>query len=276
MHIKTANGKKPAMRFTLIELLVTVAIIAILASMLLPVLGRARYRARLVTCTSMLKQNALAITMYAGEYDERYPYRTVNTPIHGLGEAGFDCGWEIKNHASMPWSSDDRPMWRGVLDIDTQLQCPLAPELGEISLDQSTEAFVWASYAFWCGGELVRDDPDAGMYKVGQRPIFDGNVFNVLIADVERVWAPSYVTTSHPVGTVPVHRSDDFKTASHYQGLPPDGAPVELMRYDKAYAFDDGSVQRFWGFDRIKRGVKVPAQPSKNVNQSYDYLPPMQ
>ena len=61
-------------RFTLIELLVVVAIIAILAAMLLPVLGRARLQAKKAVCVSNLKQLYLATVSYADEGDGILPY----------------------------------------------------------------------------------------------------------------------------------------------------------------------------------------------------------
>ena len=59
--------------FTLIELLVVIAIIAILAAILFPVFARAREKARQTTCLNNNKQFALALMMYAQDYNETLP-----------------------------------------------------------------------------------------------------------------------------------------------------------------------------------------------------------
>ena len=58
--------------FTLIELLVVIGIIAILAAILLPALGRARQKALSVQCVNNLRQLFLASAMYANENGGRY------------------------------------------------------------------------------------------------------------------------------------------------------------------------------------------------------------
>ena len=59
--------------FTLIELLVVIAIIAILAAILFPVFAQARDKARQASCLSNMKQQGLAVHMYAQDYDEMVP-----------------------------------------------------------------------------------------------------------------------------------------------------------------------------------------------------------
>ncbi len=93
--------------FTLIELLVVVAIIAILAAMLLPVLGRAREEARVAACTGNTKQLHLAQIMYADDHDglpaaakwwiKRYAYS--KCMYHRESEASIEDGqlWPYVN-----------------------------------------------------------------------------------------------------------------------------------------------------------------------------------
>lgn len=66
------SERKPQ-SFTLIELLVSIGIIAILASMLLPALNRARDMAKRRTCTNNLRQVGFALNMYANDYNDCIP-----------------------------------------------------------------------------------------------------------------------------------------------------------------------------------------------------------
>src|SRR5437588_951287 len=71
-----ASGKAAAGdgAFTLIELLVTMAVIAILASLLLPALASARKRAQKAQCQSNLHQISLTTFMYCQDNNDSLPY----------------------------------------------------------------------------------------------------------------------------------------------------------------------------------------------------------
>ena len=60
--------------FTLLELLVVIAIISTLATLLLPVVSKAKAQARSTACTNHLRQMGLTLQMYVQDHENRYPY----------------------------------------------------------------------------------------------------------------------------------------------------------------------------------------------------------
>jgi prepilin-type N-terminal cleavage/methylation domain-containing protein/prepilin-type processing-associated H-X9-DG protein len=100
--------------FTLIELLVVIAIIAILAAILFPVFAQARDRARMSACISNMRQIGTAVMMYAGDYDETFPYVTFYSA---------KGNWGAKGDMTYTWKNAIRPYLKN-LDV---FACPSNP-----------------------------------------------------------------------------------------------------------------------------------------------------
>ena len=77
--------------FTLVELLVVIAIIAILASLLLPVLGRAKAKAQSTSCSANLKQIQAAWILYADENND------VLAGSYSVGRVNQRGSWVLGN-----------------------------------------------------------------------------------------------------------------------------------------------------------------------------------
>ncbi|MBN1344069.1 MAG: prepilin-type N-terminal cleavage/methylation domain-containing protein [Phycisphaerae bacterium] len=120
--------------FTLIELLVVVAIIALLISILLPSLSKARAQARTTLCASRMSQLIKAMFLYANDYDEKPPFvaRGIQNPADAVDEYKRE-NW-ISADMDQIWTADERDWPQGLCPrsgslfaytrFDTLYRCP--------------------------------------------------------------------------------------------------------------------------------------------------------
>jgi len=94
----------PKARFTLIELLIVIAIIAILAALLFPALGKARDIAQSAFCLNNQKQLSLAHQLYLLDYNGYLPTAVAWHSQDELGRYGF----KYRNLKSITFCPADR------------------------------------------------------------------------------------------------------------------------------------------------------------------------
>ena len=111
--------------FTLIELLVVLAILAILAALLLPVLAKAKQRAKRTACLNNLRQMTLADTIYCndnGQLPAPSDYVPSSISVARLTQMAQTIGMTVPPGLASAWPKRaEQPKW---------FNCPIAAESG--------------------------------------------------------------------------------------------------------------------------------------------------
>ncbi|MDY0356298.1 MAG: prepilin-type N-terminal cleavage/methylation domain-containing protein [Sedimentisphaerales bacterium] len=99
--------------FTLIEVLVVVAVVASLMGILLPVTGRARLQAKVLTVNAELRDIGLALEAYSFDHDEKYPPTRVDCM---LGEHYYQLPLELTQAGYLPAPPPETFLSTGIED----------------------------------------------------------------------------------------------------------------------------------------------------------------
>jgi prepilin-type N-terminal cleavage/methylation domain-containing protein/prepilin-type processing-associated H-X9-DG protein len=104
VHLSALGSHEERGAFTLVELLVTVAIIAILASLLFPAMGRAKQSGYSTVCRNNLRQMGIGISLYASD-------TSVFPAFYAVDATGRGNNWfkALSRYVVSSWPETDLP-----------------------------------------------------------------------------------------------------------------------------------------------------------------------
>jgi prepilin-type N-terminal cleavage/methylation domain-containing protein/prepilin-type processing-associated H-X9-DG protein len=127
-----SSSKRNVYAFTLVELLVVISIIALLVSILMPALGKAREQARSVECLSNLHRIALSVVFYCDDNDDQMMFS-----LFPSRQTWMDYLYVTEDDTSalvMPTSVEKR----------TRFHCPSEPDHGITTPARAPYQLSWS------------------------------------------------------------------------------------------------------------------------------------
>src|SRR5258706_11959035 len=147
--------------FSLIELLVVIAIIAVLAALLLPVLGQAKAKALRTVCANNLKQIAIAIHLYAGDNEDSLPgpLLTGIQPGYSLSTGGDSAFPRLGNFLCSDMIQPDPAKLLTNMAVAPVLTCPAQMKLraGDVAEGDQVNFASRQAFRFLPGTTTVDD-----------------------------------------------------------------------------------------------------------------------
>ena len=148
-----ASVSRPARRrgaaFTLVELLVVIGVIALLISMLLPALRKAREQAAMVKCMSNQRQLMQAFLMFAQDHKGRLPgnFTDYNNPDTEKRS------WLYNYQEPLTNAPRNGTIWRYVNNVEVYL-CPSLQADNVLRGTNSNGQFDYVSFAVFAGAKI--------------------------------------------------------------------------------------------------------------------------
>ncbi len=183
--------------FTLIELLVVIAIIAMLLAIIAPSLQLAKERAQFIYCKVNLRSYGLAMKLYLGDNDDKYPTNSWNAMwagnkggSNGLPNVPLNCQWHDARISPEVNPGFAGPLWP-YMDSQKAHMCPTFKKFAKVHgashPNHDSSIPIDPQYAFSLNNFLGSQKNNGQVWGVkGESQVM--NPANVLVWVEETIW----------------------------------------------------------------------------------------